>query len=508
MQKNIVLFFFISWTITFCFSQQNDSITIQISNCGDQVNTVYQEYAPVISADGAIMMFTSRRSITDSDRRLHEKFLYTNFDASTKTWQKAEILPDAINFTSSNTSIIALSNDAQKMLVYKDDDSGTGDIYESKLEGDEWTNPIKLPYPINTKYHESSATYSPDEKTIYFISERPGGEGKRDIWFCTKSIDGVWGKAENMSENINTSNDEEGVFLHPDGKTLYFSSNRKGGYGGYDIYKTVFGKQGWSVPENMNAPINTTEDDVFFVMEANNKSAYYSSDQKGSLGEKDIFKIVFDYKNVPKAQLTLIKGIITDEKTNKPIEAIFEVFDNAQQKIVANYTSNSVTGKYLISLPEGKNYGLHIHAKDYLFQSKNINSMDSIKYSEINEDIQLKKIEVGKSVVLNNMFYDYNKSNLKEESGNELKNLIQLLDENLTIKLEISGHTDNKGNAAYNQKLSEDRAKAVVSYLIANGIPIEQVVYKGYGFSQPIASNEKEEGRQQNRRTEFKILKK
>jgi len=507
MKKLIVLFIVLLQCLFFSVAQQNDSIIIKIINCGDSINTTNPEYAPVIAADGSIMMFTSKRP-TGKSKKLYEKFWFTNFDTLSKIWKKAQILPDAINFSSSNTSIIALSNDAQKMLLYKDNDMGTGDIYESQLKGDEWTDVVKLPEPINTKYHESSASYSPDGRTIYFISERPEGKGKRDIWFCTKSMDGAWGKAENMGENINTPNDEEGVFFHPDGKTLYFSSDKKGGNGGYDIYKTTFINNSWSVPQNMNKPINTEGDDVFFVIEANNKVAYYSSDQKGTIGEQDIFKITFEYKIKPKAQLTLLKGIITDEKTNLPVEATIEVYDNEQQKIIATYTSNSATGKYLISLPEGKNYGLNVSAKGYLFQSKNINITDSVKYGEINEDIKMKKIEVGKSVVLNNVFFDYNKSSLREESKSELQKLINMLDENLTIKLEISGHTDNKGNADYNQKLSEDRAKAVVSYLIVNGIPIEQVTYKGYGLSQPIATNDTEEGRQLNRRTEFKILKK
>jgi outer membrane protein OmpA-like peptidoglycan-associated protein len=495
-------------------AQQSDSVEVQITNLGKEINSPFADFAPVISADGSIMIFTSKRSVTEKEIRKNtessERIYNSEFKAKTNSWSNAVLLPEPVNTKGRNNSAIALSNDGQYMLIYHDDFNGNGDIYESKLKGTQWSEPARLDEPVNSKFHESSASISPDGKTIYFVSDRPDGEGGRDIWFSVKDENGKWSKAENIGHPINTDRDEEGIFIHPDGKTIYFSSKREDGLGGFDIYKSEFRKGIWSIPVNLDAPLNTPGDDVFFVMEANGTTGYYSSSMAGGNGDKDIYKVVFTpvKKEVKPAgpKLTLLKGLVLDEEKSTPLSAIIEITDNEKRVVISSFNSNSSTGKYIVSLPAGKNYGITVKSDGYLFYSDNVNLPDTAAYQEIERNILLKKLTVGKKIVLKNIFYDFNKSTLRQESMSEINQMVSLLKENPSIKIELSSYTDSKGSDEYNKKLSQERAQSVVDYLIGNGIIKERLTAVGYGEAFPIAENETEEGRQLNRRTEFKIL--
>lgn len=496
-------------------AQQNDSIAIEIKNIGKEINSPFADFAPVISADGSLMIFTSNRPVTDREARKNlassEHVFGAEFNQKNNAYGKASKLPGNINIKIRNNSAIALSADGQRMLVYHDDHDGNGDIYESKLIGTEWTEPVNMGEPINSKYHESSASISPDGKTIYFVSDRPGGEGGRDIWYCTKGSDNKWGKAENMGYPINTDGDEEGIFMHADGQTIYFSARIKGeGPGGYDIYKSVFNGKVWSVPASLGEPLNTAGDDVFFVMQANGRTGYYSSSMPGGSGDKDIYEVTFtpikkEVKPVgPK--LILFKGVVLDEEKKTPLEALIELVDNVKHEVISTFTSNSSTGKFLVSLPAGKNYGIAVKAESYLFYSDNFIVPDTATFEEIEKTVLLKHLTVGKKIVLKNIFYDFNKATLGSESVSELNRMVMLMKDNPALKIEISSHTDSKGSDPYNLKLSQERAQSVVNYLIGSGIEKTRLVAKGYGETQPIEKNDTEQGRQMNRRTEFKVL--
>ena len=481
-------------------------VKVKIENIGSAINSSYPEYAPVISSDEAVLMFTSRREGStggkDKITGEYDEDVYISYQKSSK-WTPAKNVGGPIN-TKEHDSNIALSNDGQKLLMYKDD-NGNGNIYESKQKGDKWSVPEKLPAPINTEFHESSASYSPDGKTLYFVSNRPGGFGGRDIYYATLNSSGQWDNVKNIGNVINTQYDEEGVFMHPDGKTLYFSSQGHKTMGGFDIFKSVCENGIWSTPENIGYPINTPDDDLFFVLAASGIRGYYASVKDGGFGDLDIYVINFiDEK--PIVYVTILKGTITDAITNQPVEADIEIIDNEKNESVAKFNSNSATGNYLVSLPSGKNYGIAVNASGYLFHSENVNIPPATGYQEIIRDIALQKIIVGSKVVLNNIFFDYDKATLRSESIAELDRLVNLLKNSSSLKIQISGHTDNKGSADYNQKLSENRAKSVVEYLIEKGIDKNRLQYKGYGFASPIAPNDTEEGRQLNRRTEFEIL--
>lgn len=517
-------------------------IKVKIENLGKQVNTEFHEYKPYITADESMLFFTTRRASSLSKEKdpvfndFYEDIYYSVKQADGQ-WSQAKNIGEPIN-TSDHDAISGLSMDGGKLIIYLGN-KNNGDLFESELSGDKWGKPQDFGKNINTdKFHESSASYSLDGKAVYFVSDKPGGFGDRDIYVSYRDEKNRWGKAENLGAIVNTEFGEEGVFMHPDGKTLYFSSQGHNSIGGYDIFKTILDDKTkkWSVPENIGYPVNTTDDDVFYVVSANGKHGYYTSVNSNGFGGRDLYMISFiteekkekpietrkdeitenkrqevvikqiEIKTDPLPRLTILKGVVSDEISKKPLDATIEIIDNDQNKMIYTLNSNSLSGKYLTSLPAGKNYGIAVKKEGYLFHSENFNIADSAAFREIIKDIALKKIQVGSTIVLKNIFYDFDKATLRSESTNELERLLKLLNEMPNLKIEISSHTDSKGANEYNFKLSENRAKSVVDYLISKGIDSNRLVSKGYGEEKPIGTNDTEDGRQLNRRTEFKIV--
>ncbi|MEO6884113.1 MAG: OmpA family protein [Bacteroidia bacterium] len=515
-------------------------VRVFIDNLGDAINTKYPEYGPLISADESEMIFTSRRPNTtggqiDPGSGQYFEDLYISYFKDGK-WTPAEDMGPPID-TPDHDATAGLSADGQTLYVYRFKEKDGGDIYESDLQGDQWSKPERMSKKINSPYHESTVSLSPDGNTLYFVSDKPGGLGGRDIYMTQKDDKGKWGDAQNLGPVINTKYDEEGCFIHPDGKTLYFSSKGHNTMGGYDIFKSVYENGQWSEPVNLGYPINSADDDVFFVISGSGKHGYYASAKGDSYGDKDIYMITFlgpekplvlnnednllanavapvkemviaPAMEIKTARTTILKGVITDAITQQPLEASIEIVDIKKNQTIATFSSNSKSGKYLVSLPSGKNYGITVKAPDYLFHSENVNLPDTAAYQVIEKNIALNKVAVGSKIVLENIFFDTDKATLRPESTNELERLIKLMNDVPTLKIEISGHTDNKGSLEHNQKLSESRAQSVVNYLVSKGISASRLQFKGYGMTQPIATNDTDEGRQQNRRTEFKILSK
>lgn len=516
-----------------------EPVRVFIDNIGKVVNSPYPDYGPIVNADESILYFTSRRPNTTGGKKDDYDFnyyedIYISYNRL-NSWTKPQNPGSPLN-DKWHESVVGISPDGQKLLLYNGDKGG--DIYVSRLEGKEWSKPLMLDEPVNTKdYHESSACFSPDERTLYFVSDRPGGLGEHDIYKSTLNRNGEWMKPINLGPTINTKFDEDGAFIHPDGKTLYFSSNGHNTMGGYDIFRSVLEDGTWSKPENLGYPINSPDNDIFFSTSASGEHGYYSTKKSGGYGQDDIYVITFlgpeklivmnsehnllasrtqavsetviestvEIKSNP---VTILKGKIHDEKTGDPVAASIELIDNEKNEVLAVFSSNSATGRYLVSLPAGKNYGIAIKAENYLFHSENFNIPKASIYNEIIKDIPLKKVEVGEKIVLNNIFFDSGKAKLRPESYAELGVLRKLMKDNPGLKIEISGHTDNVGSDNFNQQLSEKRAKSVVDYLISQGIDASRLKYTGYGESQPIADNSTKEGRQKNRRTEFEILEK
>lgn len=518
-------------------------VRVFVENAGNLVNTIYPEYSPVVSADESVMFFTSRRdnttgkvgkNISKVDEQYYEDIYRSSTDPKSQKWGSVTNLGKVVN-TNTNDATVNLSPDGQRLLIYKDRRGG-GDLFESVLSGTEWTKPYRLGKSVNTPYYETHASYSFDGRILYFVSNKPDGSyGGKDIYYCYIDDKGALGEPINMGPEINTEYDEDGVFAHPDGKTLYFASQGHSSMGGYDFFKSEFIEGKWTKPINLGFPINSADDDVFFVISANNRHAYFSSFKTEGFGEKDIYRLTFlgeekkfllatednlltsldlaigsklieQVIDVPTGDLTIVKGVIYDKITKKPLGGTVEIVDLETNTLVSTFPSNSATGKYLVSLPAGKNYSLTGSADGYLFKSENFNIPAASGYQEVERDFPLDRIDVGRKIVLKNIFFDFNKYTLRDESSSELERLVKLLRKYPKLRIEISGHTDNVGSENYNKTLSENRAKVVVDYLITNGIDKSRLVYVGYGFSQPIASNDSDPGRQLNRRTEFKVL--
>ncbi len=521
----------------------NNPIRVFVDNLGPAINTKYPEYGPVITADESMIIFTSRREVTTGGERDPKDFqyyedLYMSVKDKQGRWTNATNMRD-LN-TDGHDASIGLSYDGQILFTYNGTPTGT--IMESKLEGDEWSEPEEMSKHINTKYHETSASVSPDGKYLYFVSDRKKDDygqesyGDKDIYYCEKTEKGKWGKVKNIGPTINTEHNEEACFIHADGRTIYFSSEGHSSMGEYDIFYSEKDEEGsWSEPVNLGYPINTPDQDVFFVMAGSGRFGYYSTVRESGYGGQDIYRITFlgpeklmvhgtedkliaslsstisdkivaDEVDVKTVRLTLLKGTVTDAISEMPIRAEIEIVDNEKNEVINVTNSNSSTGKYMVSLPSGKNYGISVKAEGYLFHSENFNIPAAKGYQEVIKDIVLSKVGVGSKIVLKNIFFDYDKATLRPESYPELERLHKLLENYKDMRIEIGGHTDNRGSLKYNTELSEARAKAVVDYLENMGIDKDRLEYKGYAYLKPIDTNDTDEGRQNNRRVEFKVL--
>lgn len=511
-----------------------------VDNLGSNINTPFPEYGPSISTDEATIFFTSRRSNSIGGKKdISDNGFFEDVYTSEKVkgkWGGAKQLSKNVN-TDGHDATAGLSPDGSKLYVYRNTSYDGGDLYESVLFGLDWEEPVRMNKYINSKYHESTVSLSFDGKRLFFVSNKESGIGAEDIYFSDMDINGEWGISKNIGPEINTRYREEGVFMHPDGKTLFFSSQGHGTMGGFDIFKSSFVDGKWSTPVNLGYPINGPDDDVFFVVSGSGNHAYFASSKQGGFGEQDIYKITFlgpekqallnsqdqllavvaspvsnlkteSAVEVKSSKLTILKGLVIDEKTLTPLESSIELIDNEKNIVLATFKSNASTGKYLVTLPSGKNYGLAVKCTGYMFHSENFNLPESADYQEFDLNISMKKMEIGNSIVLRNIFFDFDKSNIRAESQNELNRLVKLLKDNPTVKIELSSHTDDVGTEEYNTRLSFARSNSVVDYLISKGISPSRLIPKGYGEAMPLDKNDTETGRQNNRRTEFKILSK
>jgi len=480
-------------------------LKVKITNLGPSINTEYSEYAPVISADETELIFTARRPTTTgggtdaTDFRPYEDLYITT--KSNDEWTKVENMGPAVN-TIDHDASVGLSPDGQELFIYRSDPKNpdSGDLLISILEGKKWSVAAHLPTTINSQYHETHASITSDETVLYFTSDKPGGIGGRDIYMVKKLYNGEWATPRNLGDKINTIYDEDGPFINPDGKTLYFSSKGHNSIGGYDIFKSIYDEKSdsWSAPENVGYPINTAADDVFFSWTPDGKKAYFASFRDGGYGREDIYllekEVVEDKKS-----LVVLTGNVISKKDQQPIGAQISVVDNGSGKTVATYRANSATGHYVVVLPAGKDYGVTVNAKDHLFYSENINFPVNT-YNEVKKNFVVEPFQSGSTINLRNVFFETNSADLKNTSFPELDKVNKFLKENPTIYIKIEGHTDSVGREIDNYILSKLRTESIQSYLVSNGIDASRLLTIGYGEISPEVSNATEEGRAQNRR--------
>ena len=468
-------------------------------NLGDSVNSAFSEYFPALTIDGGHLIFTRKVN------GMNEDFFETYKKDS--VWSMARALEGNIN-TNFNEGAQNISQDGQWLIFTGcnfPEGYGGCDLYISYLTADGWSVPENMGNKINTDAWESSASLSPDKRDLYFASNRAGGYGGSDIYVSHRLPNGRWSEPENLGPTINTAGDEGSPFIHADNQTLYFTSKGWQGYGGDDLFlsrKEAKGK--WGVPHNLGYPINTIENESSLVITADGSTAYYASDRSDSRGGLDLY--TFELRNDVRPIKTLwVKGKVFDKKTNNGLPSAVELTDLDTKEIISRVQTDE-TGNYLITLPVGKDYAFNVNRKGYLFFSDNFPLSKKSPDSTYKIDIALQPLEANATIVLRNIFFDVNKFDLKPESQVELDNVVKLMKDNPTLKIQINGHTDNVGKPADNLALSNNRAKSVVEYITLKGIDAKRLSYQGFGATQPVADNNTEEGKAQNRRTELKVV--
>lgn len=494
----------------FVANAQNYSII----NIGQEINSEWDDFAPVLNEAEDEIVFTSRRresnlneNVDDDNKPFEDIFISKKVGGK---WTPAKNIGAPIN-TASHDSNLAMSADGKILLICSD--KGNGDIFYCDRQPDGTWGAPKPMLGINSEYEEKSATLSRDQKTIYFSSNRPGGFGEIDIYKATKDKKGNWGNVKNLGPTINTEDNDDAPFIDYDDKTLYFSSLAHKGMGGYDIFKSVVDAKGaWSEPENMGYPINTPDNDIFYVHTKDGKRAYYSSVRDDALGYEDIYVITVPDKK---------EEAVAEAKRKLPVRYIVRIVDAGTKKTmtvkiklqgatdnIAVASTSPTEGVYEFKVADAKDYKLSVEADGFMFINETV-SLEGAGEQEkiVMKTVEMKKLEVGLVSVLRNIYFEFNKATFKQESYNELNKLERMLQQNALMKVEISGHTDNVGTNAYNKTLSQKRAEAVRNYLTKKGIDSGRVTAVGYGSSKPLASNDDEsEGRALNRRVEFKVL--
>lgn len=484
-------------------------------NLGKNINSIYSEYFPSMTVDGQMILYT--RLLGEEGRHQQEDF-YVSIKGSKDKWVPNQNLGRPINtqmnegaasISADGNTIIFTACEQYGNYGPNRDGYGSCDLFFTRKHGNRWSKPMNIGPPINTAKWESQPSLSADGETLYFVREKHShGKRESDIMVSHLDKDGYWSKPEPLPKTINTEEAEGSVFIHPDNNTIYFSSNGHIGMGGSDLFMSKRDSNGnWGKAINLGYPINTFNDENSLLVDPNGKIGYFASDRKGGFGGLDIYG--FDMPEEIQADpVTYFKGIVYDSITQELLSAEVDLIDADSGNLISHSISSAQNGSFFLTLTPQHNYVINISKVGYLFYSDGIfikEQYDRLKPYEKN--IPLLPLKVGNSVVLKNIFFETDKSTLKTESEVELNKLKEFLINNPSVKIEIGGHTDNEGSHDYNQQLSEERAKAVFNYLTGKGISANRLTYKGYSFDKPIADNETEEGRAKNRRTEFKILK-
>lgn len=487
-----------------------DTVAFEPENMGKQINSERDEYLPFLTADDQYLLFTARRpeSTGGYDPRLqdyNEDFFFSEYVDG--EWKETTNLGPPIN-TVNNEGAASITQDGKTIFFTscnREGGLGSCDIFMSRLEGDQWSEPENLGENVNSRDWDSQPCLSQDGKTLFFTSTRTGGKGLRDIWYCTYQ-NGEWMPAQNLGGPVNTEGNETSPFLHADGISLYFASDFHPGFGANDLFVTNRQSDGsWTEPLNLGFPLNTISDESNIFVSSSGKTGYINSYREGGLGRSDLYKFRLD-KSIQPQVATFLRGITRDSITLTPVAARIRLIDVESGDTIRNVRSNEIDGKFLMSLPLERAYAAYAEAPGYLFVSKHFYLKNLEKNPFFDLIIDLSPIQTGSKVVLNNIFFETGDYSLQASSNTELEHLRLFLQENPLLKIEIQGHTDNVGTEEANKELSQLRAEAVRNFLLETGINEDKVIAKGYGESQPIQSNESERGRALNRRTEFKVL--
>lgn len=484
----------------------------QPERLGEPLNTFYFQYFPVLTADNRFLVFTARASASDNS---FEDILISKQSKDGSLSEPVSISP-AIN-TPYNEGAATISGDG-KTLVFTSCDRpgsvGSCDLYISRRTGNTWSKPQNMGRNVNSPYWDSQASLSADGRTLYFTSDRRGGLGKEDIYVTTQQDDGTWTPARNLGAPVNTPGQDMAPFIHASGTTLYYVTDGLVGMGGLDVFRSAAQPDGkWGVPQNLGYPLNTFENEASLFISSDNRRGFCSRSRTSEPGvtkvrNRPVELYSFEVPQSVQAQetSTYTQGRVFDAVTKKPLKADVQLYDLNTDQLTQYVTSDPEQGDYTVVLNEGRQYAMYAVADKYLMKSLSFDYTDKRSFDPLTLDIYLEPVRAGRTIVLNNLFFDTNKYELKPKSRTELNRLVQFMQQYQEVQVEVSGHTDDVGADADNMVLSQNRAKAVYNYLSEHGVKATRLRFKGYGETRPLVANDSEAHRQQNRRIEFRLL--
>ncbi len=502
-----------------------ETTIVKVENLGELINTGNPEMRPTISADGNMLFFIRQNDPANIQYQTvpnSQDIWYSLRDTAGK-WSKAKHLSAKVNASQYN-AVYWISPDLNTILLkgsFIDGQYlGMGVSMIHKRNDNSWTNAEMLKIRNFEKFSRTmqiGASMGQDGKTLLFYMTDKKESFDNDLYVSFLEGNDIWTAPKSLGKKINLPEyNEMSPFIAADGVTLYFSSDRPGGIGENDIWMSKRIDDSWtkwSEPVNMGKPINTEGSEAFFTLDAGGEFAYLTSSD-GAFGASDIVRVKLLEKEKPNP-VVLVSGNVYNAKTNAPLSAalIYQTLPDGTE--VGNGVSSPVDGSFKIVLPYDKNYSIRASADKFFAISENLNLDSLIKagYKEIHKDLYLAPIEIGQVFRLNNVFFDFDKYNLRPESYVELDRVVKFLNEYPNVEIEMSAHTDSKGADDYNMTLSDNRARSVMEYILSKGIAASKIISKGYGETKPVAANANDDGtdnpdgRQLNRRVEFKILK-
>jgi outer membrane protein OmpA-like peptidoglycan-associated protein len=464
-------------------------------NLGPEINTEFFELYPQLSPDGEALFFTRKER---------------NEDLYVATWQGdawGNVRPLSIN-THENEGAHSVSADGRFLFFTACNRAGglgSCDIFYALKTAEGWTKPAGIGAPINSTDWESQPCFTANGMAMLFSSNRPNGLGGKDLYISYLDKFFKWQEPQNLGPEINTPGDEETPFLHADGRTLFFSSNGHPSVGGKDLYISRLGADGkWSKPQNLGYPINTEEDESGLFVLLDGKTAFLASDRPGGFGQLDIYRFELN-EEMRAAPATYVKAAVKHAVTKLPLQAEYRMAEVATGRLFAEgFTSEK--GELLIAMPVDLEMAMQVDRKGFVFYSENFQAGDGTLTEPYLLEVLLQPVAPESGTVLKNVFFAFNSHTLEATSFPELDKIVALLQQYPDMKAEISGHTDNSGQDAYNLQLSQKRAESVVAYLVSKGISAQRLTAKGFGSTLPIADNSTEAGRAENRRTEMRLF--
>lgn len=487
---------------------------VKIENMGATINSPFSEHSPVISANDSMLVYTARRPEclgAKPAEHFYDEDLYVAFKKG-DIWSKGENIGHPVN-SKGHDATISINADAKTLYIYRH--KKAGGLYKTDFDDKvkKWNEPKAIEKPLNSKYYEASICESADGKLMFFTSDRPGGYGGRDVYMVKKNDKDEWSEPINLGPPINTRFDEDAPYFHPDGKTLYYSSNGPQSMGGFDIFVTELVEGTWLEPLNMGYPVNTPDDDIYFVISSSGKSGYYSSGKEGGFGEKDIYNIEFPYYPYPRRyNIIELAGVVQDVNSLDTLNAMVFLVDNETHKILDSVKTGPETGQFYFVLEPERSYSLEVKSDGYpsstepvitpVLRSEDIWMERTLLLAKPLAALEPKE-ELPAMPEIQNIYFDFDKFDLRQESKNELDMVIDILNQNPNLSLTIKGHTDWFGTYDYNVALSENRSNAAYYYLTQSGIPKARIHQTYFSENKPMETNTNDDGRQYNRRCEF-----